>query len=335
MLDKSKNKKIEKNKSSQKITEDKKNQIPIWPMYILLLVFVGIYIIYRSTGPLLFITILIILIIEIVNVLRGDSSKKGILELLIALAAVAIVWGALILALGTSTPLDVVPSCSMLPNLQVGDLILVQNSGIQNIHATKINITQNAMNALINNISNNSYACLAYNPNDPTQVSKYLFPGYKIALYKHNIQTNIFSRDTNQSKNIIHFNCGITQTEYKNNTKRYMAYTKSITINNTTISENQNNSIVVYKTVPQDLFYKMGDHLIVHRAYAILNVSGNYSVLTKGDNNPGLDIQYSNIPPNTSRINGKVIFVIPYLGYIKLALSGIPSGSGCNRIILN
>lgn len=319
---------------SKKTIKAEKHQIPIWPMYLLLIVFVGIYIIYRSTGPLLFITILIIVVIEIVNVLRGDTRKRGILELLVAVVAIAIIWGVLVLALGTSAPLDVVPSCSMLPNLHVGDLIIVQNSGIQNIHATKINITQKAMNLFINNISENAYDCLAYNPNNPTQISNYLLPGYKVSLYRHNLKAGIFSKDNNQSGNVIHFNCGITQIQYKNGTKRYEAYTKSITINNKTISEDQNNSIIVYETVPSDLFYRMGDRLIVHRAYVILNSSGNYYILTKGDNNPGLDVQYNNMPPNISHIKGKVLFVIPYIGYIKIALSGISSGAGCNKVTL-
>jgi hypothetical protein len=66
----------------------------------------------------------------------------------------------------------------------------------------------------------------------------------------------------------------------------------------------------------------------------VLNVSGKYYVLTKGDNNPGLDLQYGNYPSNMSFIEGKVVASIPYLGYLKLALSNsFVEPSGCNSTV--
>ena len=110
----------------------------------------------------------------------------------------------------------------------------------------------------------------------------------------------------------------------------------SITIGNTTITGDKNNSIVVYQTIPQDSFYKLGDSYIVHRVYAILNVSGTYYTLTKGDNNPGLDIQYLNAPANISQVGGKVIGSVPYLGYVKLILSNnFVEPTGCNYTTMN
>jgi hypothetical protein len=113
-------------------------------------------------------------------------------------------------------------------------------------------------------------------------------------------------------------------------------YTSGISIGGQTIVGDRNNSVVVYSTVPQDLFYQEGDGYIVHRVYAILNVSGDYYVLTKGDNNPGLDVQYSNYPANLSYVQGKVVASIPYLGYLKLILSShFTEPAGCNSTIQN
>ncbi len=88
---------------------------------------------------------------------------------------------------------------------------------------------------------------------------------------------------------------------------------------------------MVYQTVPSDLFYKFGDSYIVHRVYAIINASGTYYLLTKGDNNPGLDMQYGNYPANLSQIQGKVVASVPYIGYIKLIFSeSYTEPAGCN-----
>lgn len=56
---------------------------------------------------------------------EGDW-KKSALELMQALGLALIAWFALQFVLQTNAPLDVVTSCSMLPNLERGDLILVK-----------------------------------------------------------------------------------------------------------------------------------------------------------------------------------------------------------------
>ncbi len=308
-------------------------QIPVWPMYLLLVALVAAYIVVRSTGPLVLLVVVIIIIIESVNVVRSDSSRKGLIEVLVAVAVVLAIWAVLIVALGTTTPLDVVPSCSMLPKLHVGDMIVVQNSGVNSISATRVSVSRQAMDAYINKTASSTYECTAYNPADPSAVSQYVLPGYSVGLYSYNLSSGTYRANIDQSNNLIQFNCGTAQIVYSNGTTMEEAYTTSITVNGTTISEDLNNSVVVYSTVPSDLFYKEGDRYIVHRAYAVIDAQGTYYVLTKGDNNPGLDIQYMNVPPDASHINGRVVLAIPYLGYIKIALSGISPGSGCNYAV--
>ncbi|MBI3587743.1 hypothetical protein HY995_05510 [Candidatus Micrarchaeota archaeon] len=55
--------------------------------------------------------------------------KSTIVELAYALGLAVAVWLVLQFLLGTDTPVDVVTSCSMLPNLERGDMIVVQGLG--------------------------------------------------------------------------------------------------------------------------------------------------------------------------------------------------------------
>lgn len=57
-----------------------------------------------------------------------QSAKPVIIELVIAIGAAVVAWLALSAALQTPSPLDVVTSCSMLPVLQRGDLVIVQGA---------------------------------------------------------------------------------------------------------------------------------------------------------------------------------------------------------------
>lgn len=56
--------------------------------------------------------------------------KRAAIELAVALAIALAFWFALQFALGSPSPIDVVTSCSMLPNLERGDMILVRGGAI-------------------------------------------------------------------------------------------------------------------------------------------------------------------------------------------------------------
>ncbi len=81
---------------------------------------------------------------------------------------------------------------------------------------------------------------------------------------------------------------------------------------------------------------------IIHRAVVKIRSNGEYFLLTKGDNNPNLDQDCGDVteflvpggglqlttdkscpspyPIPISQVNGKALFWIPYLGYVKLLL---------------
>jgi len=316
--------------------------IKVWPFYLLLALLFVLYLLFQSNqalsvifGTAAFLMLVSVIMLELFAGMQEEGYVKNILEMVAAVAAVVLLWFLLRALLQTPNPIDVVPSCSMLPALQRGDMVVLRGiSNISQIHAPVVNITKTQFANLLNSIRNGSLSCVAYTvSNNRVVISQIAYPGYTVGLYKQG-NPGYIVQDGAQANNTIKYTCGTVPSRFSNGTTVSEASTISITIANTTISDNKNNSIVVYETVPEDLFYKEGDLYIVHRAYAVLNVQGSYYTLTKGDNNPGLDVQYSNYPANLSFIQGRVIASIPYAGYLKLLLSGsLRQPAGCNSTI--
>ena len=320
----------------------KRQSITVWPFYILLAVLFLLYLAYQGNqvlsvvfGTAAFFVLISVIVLELFVGMQEEGYVKNILEIAAAIIAVVVLWFILRAALQTPNPLDVVPSCSMLPVLQRGDMVVLQGiSNISQIHAPIVSITKGQFTNLLNNIKNNPLSCVAYTVvNNRLKVSQMVYPGYTVGLYKQGNNSYIVPNDA-QANNTIKYTCGTVNSRFSNGTIASEASTTSITIGRETITGDKNNSIIVYETVPSDAFYTEGDLYIVHRAYAVLNVQGSYYILTKGDNNPGLDIQYSNYPANLSYVEGKVIVSIPYIGYLKLLLSGsLSQPAGCNSTI--
>ncbi len=322
----------------------RRRTINTMPLYVILIVLFIIYFVFQKLpevavvfGAIIFFLIIAILIIEVSNGFEEEGFKKNIMEIGAAIIVVIVLWYALRAVLNTSYPLDVVPSCSMLPNLNRGDMILIQGVNKNSIGAPIVNVTQDQWNSSFSNLNTEALQCVAYSNNTGTaKLSQFVKPGYNIGLLKSTQYGARIVTNASQSNNIVRYACGAVNVKLQNGTVVSEASTVAITIANTTITGDRNNSIIVYQTVPQDQFYKYGDSYIVHRVYALLNVSGVYYVLTKGDNNPGLDIQYLNTPANLSQIGGKVIGSLPFIGYVKLILSNnFVEPTGCNYTTQN
>lgn len=321
----------------------KRSSITTWPLYIVLVIAFALYIVYQSSAPLAIVfgvmtfVILVVLIgLEIINGSRESGKIRSVLEIVAAIVVVVAFWFALRAVLHTNYPIDAVPSCSMLPSLQRGDMILLQGANASTIRAPKVNVTKSGLQGMLGNQASESLECVAYKVSGNTLfVSQVVQPGYSVGLFRPSSGgSGSIVPYSNQSGNLVKYACGVTDVVFSNGTVMNEAYTSSITIGNTTITGDRNNSIIVYKTVPQDSFYKDGDTYIVHRVYAILNASGTYYYLTKGDNNPGLDMQYQNLPANQSYVEGKVIGSVPFIGYLKLILTGmLNQPAGCSSVL--
>ena len=323
-------------------------QIPVLPLYILLIIVFVVYILYQHiqivadiAGIALLLSIIAIVAVELINGFNEEGLVKNIVELVIVVVAVFALWTGLKITLHTQYPIDVVPSCSMLPSLQRGDILLLQGvSGAKGINAVKapiVNVTSSSYDSMIQNPGREFVSCVAYLQNGNTaKISQYMEPGYSIGLYSASSYGGSVLPYSYQNNNTIQYVCGVAQDRFANGSVASIVTTNAIKIGGTLIQGDRNNTIAVYATTSKDLFYEEGDSYIVHRIYAVLNVSGNYYFLTKGDNNPGLDIQYGNYPANLSQIEGKVVASVPYLGYLKLILTNhFTEPAGCNSTIQN
>ena len=322
----------------------RKSVITSWPLYLLLVASFILYVVYQGTAVLAeilgvstFALIIAILIIEVINGSKEEGKVRNVVEIIAAVVIVIAIWFALQAVLQTRYPIDAVPSCSMLPYLQRGDMIVLHGANASSIRAPQVTVTKSALQGMLSNINNESLECVAYKANGRTaNVSQEIYPGYSVGLFKPGIVGGSIMPYSEQGNNLVKYQCGAANVTLSNGTRIKEAYTTSITVANTTITGDLNNSVIVYQTEPQDSFYRDGDSYIVHRVYAIINADGSYYYLTKGDNNPGLDMQYFNTPPAQAQVEGRVIARIPYLGFLKLILSGtLSQPSGCNSTFQN
>ena len=291
-----------------------------------------------TLGIVTFFLIIIAIVLELISGKNEVGYKKSILEIAVAIIVVVVLWYGLKFFLATNNPIDVVPSCSMLPYLHRGDMIFLHGvSSISQIKAPIIDVTSSQISRVLSSPDSESLSCVAYITNaSGTYIRQTLAPGYKVGLIEDSNGVYRLVSKQEESGNVVQYTCGTREVKLSTGQILNEAYTTSITVNNRTIAGDRNNSIVVYGTRPGDLFYEEGDAYVVHRVYAILNDSGDYYVLTKGDNNPGLDIQYGNYPPNMSQVQGKAVGVIPYLGYLKLIISGnLVVPQGCNSTVIH
>lgn len=322
-----------------------KGKITVWPIYVMIIVALVLYVLLEririlaiTLGIVTFFLIIIAIVLELISGKNEVGYKKSILEIAVAIMVVVVLWYGLKFFLATNNPIDVVPSCSMLPYLHRGDMIFLHGvSSISQIKAPIIDVTSSQISRVLSSPDSESLSCVAYITNaSGTYIRQTLAPGYKVGLIEDSNGVYRLVSKQEESGNVVQYTCGTREVKLSTGQILNEAYTTSITVNNRTIAGDRNNSIVVYGTRPGDLFYEEGDAYVVHRVYAILNDSGDYYVLTKGDNNPGLDIQYGNYPPNMSQVQGKVVGVIPYLGYLKLIISGnLVVPQGCNSTVIH
>ncbi|MEM0149369.1 MAG: hypothetical protein QXW10_00530 [Candidatus Micrarchaeaceae archaeon] len=326
-------------KAKKQSSQSKKGAQKTWPFYVAIILLFVIYLMVQKyaiasivVGAMLFLLIIVLIVLEFMNGIREEGIAKNVIEVVLAVAIVLILWFGAALVLHTSAPLNVVPSCSMLPYLHRGDMIAISGvTDISQLKAPIVSMSAQQFNSMYSNIGEEFLSCVAYNESgDTAHVSQYFKPGWSIGLYSSALNTII---NSSSQPGAVKYTCGIRNVTFQNGTVMQEAYTTAITIGSTTIIGDMNNSVVVYKTIPGDSFYDEGDAYVVHRVYAIINVSGSYYILTKGDNNPGLDMQYGNYPISIRDVEGRVIASVPYIGYLKLILSNsFSQPAGCNFV---
>lgn len=342
----------------EKKTSPKKEYKPttIWPLYILLVLLVIGYSIQNNLllGAGAFVVVVVILVIilkEVRDEVKIKGKREGVKDIFITIGCAVALWIVLIIALQTTSPINAVASCSMLPNLQKGDMIVLH--GLSNLSSFAlsskvpiVNLSQAQFSTMESNMNSQFLAFYAYYNGNRSKISTLIPPindalQYSIALYNTQCisqysylnQPQNLGRcyvGANPASNLIKYNYSIMNLSYSGQ-NYFTVQTSSIKIGNTIVNENFSNPIIVYSTTSQDVF----SGSIIHRLVAVLSVNGTYYSLTRGDNNPALDIQFGNYPAPQSDIIGYVLARVPLLGYFKLIISGqIGTTPGCNQIIM-
>lgn len=278
--------------------------------------------------PLLFgfmvaVEIIYFVTLEVKEGAKAHGWKHEALDTVIALAVALFIWFGASFLLNTSAPLSAVVSCSMLPNLQRGDFVVVQ--GGAPARAYELSMTQAELDSL------NGRASVTY-PGGNASLDGSLFPycvGERIAgKISPLCRAFIESPETViEIKGAFTYRYETCAMAYSNGTAAHMPCLKSVTFKGTEYLSNFSDDIVVYQPPAGDYYARIGD--IVHRAMFRINVDGKNYYLTRGDNNPLLDLQsyeYStgmaNHPIPEKNLRGKVIGRIPILGYFKLFIQG-------------
>jgi len=244
--------------------------------------------------------------------------KHEALDTLIALGVAIAIWYGVSFLLNTSAPLSGVVSCSMLPNLQRGDFVVVQGSVPK---AYEITMSQSELDSL------NSRAQVTYNGKNAS------LDGSVFAYCRLNRESELCKvflespEDITERKGAFTYKYAKCPISFSNGASGYQPCLSEINFKGRQYLTNFSNDIIVYQPPAGDLYSLVGD--IVHRAVFRISAEGKTYYLTRGDNNPVLDLQIydygqglANHPIPAENVRGKVIGRIPWLGYFKLFISG-------------
>ncbi len=289
---------------------------------------------FRDSGaPLNLLSLLfgILVVVEIayfvgMEVKEGATKhgwKHEVIDTVIALAVAVGIWFGASIVLNTSSPVSAVVSCSMLPNLQRGDFVIVQGAPVK---AYELNMTQAELDSLSSSRAVVSYFedGTASNATIDGSVLPYCVADRSSAMCQEFIYNPESVVESKGAFTYRYERCGIA---YSNGTSGHMPCLKSVAFHGREYLTNFSNDIIVYQPPSGDYYAQIGD--IVHRAMFKISAGGSEYYLTRGDNNPILDLQaydYNskarNSPVPSNNVRGKVIARIPYLGYFKLFIQG-------------
>ncbi|MFH2106883.1 MAG: hypothetical protein ABII22_06500 [Candidatus Micrarchaeota archaeon] len=284
-------------------------------------------------GIMIVLEIIIFVGLEVRQGATKHGWKNEIVDTLIAFGVALGFWIFLCIVLQTSSPISAVVSCSMLPNLERGDFVIVQGSQInaEEITMTKTEFEEfSKTTVLVNNgvkLNGSLYAnCFGLSPKGELLISV-----NKTCQDFYNNPSNY--HEQKGPVTIYYSSCNLKTAEGSIKApcvKEYGFKGKKYPINH-------DGDITVYQPSKEDIYSKIGD--IVHRTQFIINVEGEKYYVTKGDNNQIFDVQMyaygmGNTPAKT--LKGKVLFRIPYLGYLKLFISGLFFEDGqCKTLLGN
>jgi len=253
-----------------------------------------------------------------------NELKETAIALLVALA----IWFGAGFILNTPSPLNAIVSCSMLPHIQRGDMVVLTGDRIE-APLEEIQTLDGFGTAEIfvegskvATVSGSLYAYCATHQGEPMCNSFVVNP-----------------EKYTERHGALWFGYEKCEMLYpKTGAKQTGPCVAWLEVNGRKYYENVTNDVVVYQPNRDEYYARVGD--IIHRAFIKLQVGDQTYFLTKGGNNPIFDIQVydaktgtGNRPVEVERSKGRVLFSAPYVGYLKLFISpaAIPTPDGCDK----
>ena len=315
--------------------------------YIAILLLLLLYILTKQPLVALLIALSIVglFVYETYGGVKERGWKKELGEILAAVIVGVVVWYAGGFLLNTPAPMDAVVSCSMLPHLERGDMVLLQGASI---NAPEVSVTSQEWEQITDKMKTN-FTCGpcesdgGYVPYNFSLCRTSCGNGCLIAINGKPVKLE--SDDT-----LFGYNYGSCRLKSASGEIVNSLCVKSVTVKGRTFRENFSTDVVVYDPEQNSVFQGS----IIHRALAKVSVDGKEYYIIKGDNNEVLDVQVpgdgtrtgestclfyakpsrENKPVPSDMVKGKVLLRIPYIGYLKLFLWGyIEDPSGCDSVI--
>jgi len=288
--------------------------------FAILIILLALYLLTKSPliGFLTGLTIVGLFIVELYVGAKREGWKEELKELAFIAVGALILWYGLKLVLHTDTPITAVVSCSMLPSVQRGDLLIVKGPPVE--AGYELEVPYSDVRAL-------SQDPVVVYGNESISVEGSL---YSYCLGNPSPLCVEFVRNPQNFEEVrgnFTFHYSRCWREWADTgEKKAEVCVSSITYANRTYPVERKGDVVVYRPAKGTLFSLYGD--IVHRAVVELKTEKESFYLTKGDNNNIFDVQFysglyglRNYPVSEGEVLGKALFRIPFLGYYKLFLS--------------
>ncbi|MEM2137996.1 MAG: hypothetical protein QW568_02820 [Candidatus Anstonellaceae archaeon] len=303
------------------------------PTFVYVLI-VAFFIFYLVSGIWLFgllvgICIFWVVALEFFSGTKQHGWKNELKETAIALGLALLLWFGAGFVLQTPSPLNAIVSCSMLPQVQRGDMVVLRGDRIE------------APTEKVESIAGVGSAEV-YEDGKLAMIAKGSIYSYCAMRQSNELCKRFVSRpqgfvEKSGPLTIGYDKCGIYFP--KSGSTQYGPCVSYLEVNGRRYAENLSNDVVVYQPNKDEYYSRVGD--IIHRAFIKLQTpDGKEYFLTKGDNNPIFDIQVydevkqmGNNPVEVERSKGRILFALPYVGYLKLFISpsAIPTPEGCDR----
>ncbi|MDO8339440.1 MAG: hypothetical protein Q7T16_02170 [Candidatus Burarchaeum sp.] len=272
-------------------------------LWVLLFALFLLYMVFKSMFVAAGAALMIIIIVGLeiwIGVKTGGLGGE-VKEMALAIIVALVIWYGAGFLLNTPSPLDAVVSCSMVPALERGDMLLLQGGEVS---APLVNMTGAEWD----------------------MVRQKGLPGQKCAVCRSETTDSACLIDGNGTvvmpDPLFSYGCSLCERRNAEGQASYIPCTTEITVKNRTFKFGTNRrDTIVYAPRPQDPFARSGE--IVHRAQLKVGADGEEYIFTKGDNNNWLDVQIGNMPVVPDRVRGRVIVRMPYIGYFKLFISGL------------